>query len=252
MKKTVSFLIIALILCASCITSSAEQSYSWYMKRRGNNTPIFPDHAQEIEQYNAYFVGKSGEKKLYLTFDCGYENGNVERILDVLKEKDVPAAFFILDNIILKNTDLVRRMSEDGHIVCNHTKNHKDLSFATDKEVEKNLKALEMIYEEKCGNEIAKYFRFPEGKYSISALKAVQKMGYKTIFWSFAYDDWDNARQPNAERSIKKIMDNTHDGAIFLFHPTSSTNAEILPTLIDSWRQMGYDFGTLDELTSIN
>ena len=114
-------LIIALILCASCITSSAEQSYSWYIKRRGNNTPVFPDHAQEIEQYNAYFVGKSGEKKLYLTFDCGYENGNVERILDVLKEKDVPAAFFILDNIILKNEDLVTEF--EGNCLFHEGKN---------------------------------------------------------------------------------------------------------------------------------
>ena len=133
--------------------------------------------------------------------------------------------------------------------MCNHTKNHKNLSFASEEEIARNLKALEMIYEERCGRKMSKYFRFPEGRYTLQALKTVQSLGYKTIFWSFAYDDWDNGRQPDCDKAIKKVLDNTHDGAVMLFHPTSSTNAEIFPILIDSWRDMGYTFGTLDELT---
>lgn len=255
MKKVLSaILIMILVLINVGISVHAEQSLHWYIKKRGTQCPIFPVEANEIDEYDAYYIDKtlcedSTVKRLYLTFDAGYENGNVARILDVLKENDVPAAFFLLDNIILKNTDLVLRMSDEGHLVCNHTKNHKDLSFAREETIVRDLRALEMIYEEKCGREMAKYFRFPEGKYSIQALKIIQKFGYKTIFWSFAYDDWDNSRQQNASQAIKKILDNTHNGAVILLHPTSATNAEILSTLIDEWRTMGYTFGTLDQLT---
>jgi peptidoglycan-N-acetylmuramic acid deacetylase len=161
----------------------------------------------------------------------------------------VPAAFFVLDNLILKNADLVKRMTAEGHHVCNHTKNHKDLSEASFDQISNDLTDLEKLYEEKTGKELSKYFRFPEGKYSESALKCVAKLGYKTVFWSFAYDDWDNVRQPAPDKAIKKILENTHDGAVILLHPTSSTNAAILPVLIDQWRAMGYRFGTLDDLT---
>lgn len=237
-------------LNASALDKGERQ---WYLKRRGGSNISFPQEAEKFKDYNAYYLDKDafdgGKKVLYLTFDAGYENGNVEKILDTLRDKDVPAAFFILDNIILKNTDLVTRMAKEGHLVCNHTKDHKNLSSATKDEIKRNLCALDMIYKEKTGCEMAKYFRFPEGKYSLSALDTVNKLGYKTVFWSFAYDDWDNNRQPNEKKAIKKVLDNTHDGAVILLHPTSKVNASILPELIDRWREMGYTFGTLDELT---
>ena len=140
-------------------------------------------------------------------------------------------------------------MKNEGHLVCNHTKNHKDLTKCSDEEILKNVTDLEKIYEERTGNTLDKYFRFPEGRYSESAIKAVNDVGYKTIFWSFAYDDWDNMRQPNAKKAYKKILSNTHDGAIILLHPTSDTNVEIFPSLIKEWKCMGYRFGTLEELT---
>lgn len=238
-----------------CLTSYAHQDRcQWYLKKHKGCCPGFPKEALEMPDYNAFYLDTSAsqkrEKILYLTFDAGYDNGNIERILDTLKAESVPAAFFLLDNIILKNTDIVTRMAEEGHLVCNHTKNHKDLSSSSYDEIERNLMALEKIYKEKTGKEMAKYFRFPEGKYSIRALDHINKMGYKTIFWSFAYDDWDNCRQPDRERAIKKILDYTHEGAVILLHPTSKTNADILPTLIREWRSMGYSFGTLDQLTA--
>ena len=251
MKKLICLILLVMCFLGSNLTSYANCSRHWFIKRRGSEDPDFPPEAEEIEQYDAYYLDKSGEKKIYLTFDAGYENGNVERILDILKEKEVPAAFFLLDNIILKNTDLVLRMDDEGHLVCNHTKNHKNLSEASYEEISRNLTALEMIYEEKCGRTMAKYFRFPEGSYSIEAIKNIQKLGYKTIFWSFAYDDWDNNRQPDRDKAIKKILDNTHPGAVMLFHPTSETNASIMADLIDPWREMGYSFGTLDELAKV-
>lgn len=253
LNKLFAFILIINIALGIGNISFAANELHWYLKRSCGTAPGFPKEAQEIEKYDAYYIDKKASNEnpvIYITFDAGYENGNIERILDVLKAENVPAAFFLLDNIILKNTDLVKRMVNEGHTVCNHTKNHKNLSSASEEEIERNLTALEMIYEEKCGREMSKYFRFPEGCYSIEAIKTVQKLGYKTVFWSFAYDDWDNNRQPNRERAIKKILDNTHNGAVMLFHPTSCTNADIFPTLISEWRKMGYSFGTLDELTA--
>ena len=251
LKKLLGIILsLSLLLCTS-VVSHAEDCLHWYLKRSKGGAPTFPLEAEEITEYNALYIDKSADetrKKIYLTFDVGYENGNVEKILDALKEEGVTAAFFLLDNIILKNTDLVIRMADEGHLLCNHTKNHKNLSYASEEEIANNLKALEIICEEKTGREMTKFFRFPEGKYSINSLKCLKKLGYTTVFWSFAYDDWDNCRQPNAEKSIKKILNNTHNGAIMLFHPTSSTNAEIFPTLIKEWKKMGYSFGSLYDL----
>ena len=250
MKKISVFL--SILICLTSIFQilvSANTEYNWYIKKRGSSAPDFPAVAEDCKSYSAYFIGSPAEKRLYLTFDAGYENGNVEKILDVLKVESVPGAFFLLDNIIIKNTELVMRMEDEGHLVCNHTKNHKNLSSASDEAIRRDISSLEEIYREKCGREMAKYFRFPEGKFSLEALKCVSDMGYKTIFWSFAYCDWDNGKQPSCDKAVKNIISNTHPGAVILLHPTSSTNAEILPTLIKMWREMGYSFGTLDELT---
>lgn len=225
---------------------------SWYIKRNGRECPSFPADAAEMSRYNCYYIdekaSKNHEKRIYITFDAGYENGNVERILDVLRDEEVPAAFFVLDNIILKNENLVTRMADEGHLVCNHTKNHKNLSFASKEMIAEDLAALEKIYYEKTGREMSKFFRFPEGKYSIDAIKKVCELGYTTVFWSFGYEDWDNSKQMSPSKAINKIISNTHDGEILLLHPTSATNAEIMRTLILKWREMGYEFGRLDEL----
>ena len=250
-KISISLILFISIILCNTVPSFASAGLHWYLKRVKGNKPTFPCEAEEIKKYGAYYIDENTteeNKKIYITFDAGYENGNIEKILDVLKAEKVPAAFFLLDNIILKNKDLVIRMADEGHLVCNHTKNHKNLSFSSEEEISRNLLSLEKIYEEKTGRKMDKYFRFPEGKYSIEALKCVQNLGYTTVFWSFAYDDWDNCRQPNAKKAIKKVIDNTHNGAIMLFHPTSQTNAEIFSTLIKEWKSMGYSFGSLDEL----
>ena len=255
MKKIIISLIcvILLILGFTVSIAAAESEFSWYIKRNGNSQPQIQDQQKIIYEYDGYFIDKklsddSSEKKIYLTFDLGYSNENVERILETLREENVPAAFFILDNIILKNCDLVTEMINDGHLVCNHTKNHKNLSSASEEEIKSNILGLEDLYLEKIGCPMSKYFRFPEGRYSEHALKCVQSLGYKTVFWSFAYADWDNGAQPNTKSALEKVLKNTHNGGIFLFHPTSKTNAEIFPSLISKWRELGYSFGTLHEL----
>ena len=249
-KRTLIILLSISIFISMPIISLAECK-SWYIKRNGTNPPAPPADIELIKENNGFYLNENlneREKKLYLTFDAGYENGNIERILDVLKAENVPAAFFILDNLIIKNTDLVIRMADEGHLLCNHTKRHKNLSDASEEEIRCDLKALEDIYREYTGREMDKYFRFPEGKYSHHALSCVSKMGYKTVFWSFAYEDWDNNKQPNREYAKNKILSNTHNGAVILLHPTSKTNADLIAELISEWRSMGYEFGTLDEI----
>jgi peptidoglycan-N-acetylmuramic acid deacetylase len=257
MKKTIlkltSLLLVIISLSGFTAAAIGEQGECWFIKRHGNERPDFPSGTESFSDYNAYYIDDSlieGEKRIYLTFDAGYENGNVEKILDAMKAEGVVGAFFLLDNIILKNTDLVKRMAREGHFVCNHTKRHRNLSGASPEEIATDLTSLELLYLDKTGEHMKKYFRFPEGRYSESALKAVSDLGYKTVFWSFAYDDWDNSRQMPKDKAINKILSNTHNGAVMLFHPTSRTNAEIFPTLLREWKRMGYSFGTLDELCS--
>jgi peptidoglycan-N-acetylmuramic acid deacetylase len=249
------FKIISTVICISLLLSTvsyAEESFNWYITKRGNETPSFPKNADEVEKYGGIFIDKTaasgGEKKLYLTFDAGYENGNIEKILDVMKRENVTGAFFLLSNIIAKNPDLIIRMAEEGHLVCNHTTKHKDMTKLSDAELIADLSRLEGQYKEMTGRDMERIFRFPEGRYSISAMKTLCENGYKTVFWSLAYDDWDNSRQMDVELAKQKLLSITHDGAIILLHPTSATNAAILGDMIREWRSLGYTFGSIKDI----
>ena len=192
LKKVIASSILTIFCIVFPLNTYADSGCHWYIKRNGCLRPGFPKEACEVSEHGGYYIDKrysddSSEKRLYLTFDAGYENGNIEKILNVLKNESVPAAFFLLDNIIIKNTDLVIRMADEGHLVCNHTRNHKNLSFATEKEIATNLSSLEKIYSDETGRVMSKYFRFPEGKYSIKAIECVEKLVYKTIFCSLGY-----------------------------------------------------------------
>ncbi len=235
-------------------SSESEETFStvsqnWYFKHTKDGIrPPMPPEASYIDEYNGFFLGPD-EKVIYLTFDAGYENGNIAKILDTLNAEEVPAAFFVLENLVTRETDLVRRMADEGHTVCNHTASHRDMTRCSTKdEFATELSAMEEIYRSTMGEEIAKFYRPPEGKFSEANLAWANELGYTTVFWSFAYADWDNAKQSDPERTVEKILSETHNGEIVLMHPTSSTNAAILPTLIREWKKMGYRFGTLDEL----
>ena len=256
--KVTAITLLAILLCFSCYTVSVfAQSQSWYTKRNKEHKQPTLDVSQEIiEKYGGYYLDKkyaqnSEEKVVYLTFDAGYENGNVEKILDALKEEKVKGAFFILENLIIRNPELVKRMADEGHLVCNHTSKHKDMTKVESiEEFQEELSSLETLYTEKTGNTMAKFYRPPEGKYDEKSLSYANELGYKTVFWSLAYADWDNNDQPSADKAMKILLDNIHNGAIILLHPTSATNAEIMPTLIKALKSEGYRFGTLDELTA--
>ena len=230
----------------------AEHFY-WYVKRNNEHSqPSLDDNLRFIEECGGVYVDKkyaeSEEKVIYLTFDVGYENGNVNKIMDAMKEEGVVGSFFILENVIKREPELILRMTNEGHTVCNHTANHPDLVGKTLEKCESEIKGLENSYRELTGKELSKYFRPPEGSFDEELLKRVQNMGYKTVFWSFAYADWDNNAQMGEEVALKKIVDNLHNGEIMLLHPTSSTNAKIMPRLIKELKAQGYRFATLDEL----
>ena len=212
----------------------------------GNATQEF------LSQYDAYFLGDTDKKVIYLTFDCGYENGYTEQILDALKKHNAPAAFFVVGNMIESAPDIIRRMAAEGHIVGNHTYHHPDMSAISDASAFKEeLDSLSALYEQTVGQPLPMYYRPPQGKYSEENLKQAQALGYKTIFWSLAYVDWYVDDQPTAEAAYAKLLPRIHDGAIVLLHSTSRTNAEILDDLLTKWEEMGYTFASLDELPTI-
>ena len=194
-------------------------------------------------------VSTTTDKVIYLTFDAGYENGNTAPILDALKKHNAPATFFVVGTFVKENPDLVRRMSEEGHIVGNHTYSHPDMSKIADKESFQNeLKQVEDLYEQAVGSPMTHFYRPPQGKYSTSNLAMAKELGYKTFFWSLAYVDWYQDNQPTKEEAFDKLLKRIHPGAIVLLHSTSSTNAQILDELLTKWEELGYEFRALDEL----
>lgn len=212
-------------------------------------SPVGNATVEELAQYNAYYLGDTSQKVIYLTFDCGYENGYTASILDTLKKHNAPAAFFVVGNMIESAPDLIRRMVAEGHIVGNHTYHHPDMSSISEQSAfQKELESLETLFQETTGQTMSKYYRPPQGKYSESNLKMAKEMGYHTFFWSLAYVDWYENKQPTHEEAFKKLLGRIHPGAIVLLHSTSKTNGEILDELLTKWEEMGYRFGSLDEI----
>ena len=230
--------------------SNTLETGSWGLSfRQEGAAPIGNAGADQLKKYDAAYLGDTSEKVIYLTFDAGYENGCTAKILDTLQKHNVKAAFFLVGNYIARNADLVRRMVEEGHTVGNHTMHHPDMSKLKDKEAfAKELQDLEELFLEKTGKPLPKYYRPPQGIYSEENLKLAKDLGYKTVFWSLAYVDWKNDSQPSKEEAFAKLLPRIHPGAVALLHSTSETNAQILDELLTKWEEMGYHFGTLDEL----
>ncbi len=253
-RITVALTVLLLLLSLPMSVLANPQGYSWYCAHAKNH--LRPELAPEFEfikKLDGYYMdGRSDEKVIYLTFDAGYENGNIAKILDVLAEEKTPAAFFILGNLITHDENVVRRMAEEGHTVCNHTYRHKDMSRADETAFLSELRELEQLYESRIGKKLSAYYRPPEGRFSMENLSWAKENGYKTIFWSFAYPDWDNGKQMSVDRARKIILDNVHNGEVMLLHPTSSVNASILKEIITTLKVEGYRFGTLDELVANN
>ncbi|MCM1327439.1 MAG: delta-lactam-biosynthetic de-N-acetylase [Bacteroidales bacterium] len=205
--------------------------------------------SEQLKEYNAYFVGDNSEKVIYLTFDCGYENGNTEAILDALKKHSAPATFFVVGHYLESAPDLVKRMVEEGHTVGNHTYHHPDMSAISDKDAfQKEMTDVSEKFKEVTGQEMAMYYRPPQGKYNTTNLQMAKELGYSTFFWSLAYVDWNVDSQPSHEEAFRKLTTRIHPGAVVLLHNTSKTNGEILDELLTKWEEMGYTFGVLADI----
>lgn len=225
-------------------------SHGWGFKKTKDEEPEIPQKTVDIlRKYNAFYIDEKREKVLYLTFDEGYENGYTGQILDVLKKYDIPAAFFVTGPYLEKEQELVGRMLADGHIVGNHTVHHPNLpKMVSAKAMTAELCSLNEKFASMYGGNM-KYMRPPEGEYSERLLAVADTLGYKTVFWSFAYKDWDPSQQKGAEYAFEQITPYLHSGAILLLHAVSKDNADALKKIIQYAQEQGYRFNKLDELS---
>ncbi|MCL1884032.1 MAG: polysaccharide deacetylase family protein [Defluviitaleaceae bacterium] len=245
-KRSMLFAVLCTLIASSTVFA---ESWGIYFPTDGGR-PEANATAEHLAQFDAFFVGNENEKVLYLTFDAGYENDLTAGILDTLKSHEVPAAFFLVGTYIRDYPELVKRIVEEGHIVANHTMSHPDMSKIADKQVfAKELSDVEALYKDLIGEEIPRFYRPPRGIFNETNLNHAKELGYKTIFWSTAYKDWERDNQPSAEEAFSKLIPRTHPGAIILLHNISKTNADILDELLTRYKDMGYRFETLYHLT---
>lgn len=255
LRRNLPLLIVMGVLTSLVAIAAAKQPQvlpagSWGLSFQTQGQPPVGNTSNDrLKEYGAAYLGDTSQKKIYLTFDSGYENGCTAQILDTLKKHNIHAAFFLVGNYIEKNPELVRRMVDEGHIVGNHTYHHWDMSKISDPaRFRQELVSLEELYRQTTGQEMKKFYRPPQGIYSEENLKMAQELGYHTVFWSLAYVDWLNDKQPTSEQAFSKLIPRIHDGAVVLLHSTSKTNAAILDDLLTRWESMGYTFGTVEEL----
>ena len=242
-------LMLALLLPAVFFSGSVP-TMGWGLSfGTDGQTPSGPVSVEKLSELGAAYCGSGEEMVLYLTFDAGYENGYTAQILDVLRRHEAPAAFFLVGDYLERNADLVRRMAAEGHTVGNHTLTHPDMSTVSDPErFRAELEGVEALYRDITGQALPKFYRPPQGLYSEENLRQARTLGYKTVFWSLAYADWDNANQPDPGKAIDLLCRRVHPGAVVLLHSTSKTNAAILDDLLKRWEEMGYRFAPLEDL----
>ncbi|MCL2739810.1 MAG: polysaccharide deacetylase family protein, partial [Oscillospiraceae bacterium] len=258
MKKLVTiFTIIAVALtCTSFIfdftrANATNSSFrAWGLKRAPEGQiPEVPKNIQdELAQNNAIWIGDVNEKKMYLTFDCGYELGYTPKILDALKTTNTKSIFFVTGHFVDKNPELIKRMNDDGHIIGNHSDKHLVMPKTSEEVMTADLKALESKVKSVLGDDyVMSYLRPPKGEYSVASLKLSQNLGYKTLFWSSAYVDWEDDKKGDLDYSFNSIAKQFHNGSIILLHNTSSNNADVLERAINDALEKGYTFGNCSE-----
>ncbi|WP_368505647.1 delta-lactam-biosynthetic de-N-acetylase [Alkalihalophilus sp. As8PL] len=253
MKKT-AVLLCLFFVCFS-LGSGIEahgydsKTYNWNYKPEKDNKPVTtePHYIQLLEQTGGFFIGDTSKKELYLTFDNGYENGFTEDVLNILKEKNVPAAFFITGHYLETAPELVKRMVNEGHIVGNHSWHHPSLPEVGDGRLMDELTRVKNSFSELTGVEEMHYLRPPRGQFSERSLALSSKLGYTNVFWSMAYKDWEVDKQKGGQYAYDQIMKRIHPGAIMLIHSVSQDNAEALPRVIEDARKQGYTFKSLDD-----
>lgn len=255
MKKFLCFsLILLLVFTSSCAfrqtsgnmpESLSRKKLCWGLKKNPGAAPgINPGEIEILSAYDGIYLGDANTKSLYLTFDEGYENGYTAKILDVLKKHNVPACFFVTGPYLKKETELIYRMAEEGHDVGNHTVTHPSMPTLSEQELEYELIELDRIFYESTGK-CMKFLRPPMGEHSEKSMYLSKKLGYTTVFWSIAYEDWNVDKQPSSEYVFNAVTDNLHNGAVILMHAVSKTNADTLESIILEAKRRGYTFKSL-------
>lgn len=226
----------------------STKKIEWGIKRGENHKQpnLGEENKRIIDKYNGISMGNSEKKYIYLTFDCGYEAGYTEKILEVLKQNDVKATFFITGHYLNSSPELVKQMIDEGHIIGNHTADHICMPESSEEEIKEDVMELHTALYDKFGYEM-KYLRPPKGEYSEKSVAYTNTLGYTTVMWSFAYDDWDENKQGREDYGKQKILDNVHNGEVMLLHSTSKDNSNILDYCIKKIKNMGYEFKSLDE-----
>ena len=226
----------------------SDKKIEWGIKRGDNHEQpeLGAENKRIIDEYEGISMGNSEKPYIYLTFDCGYEAGYTEKILEVLKQNDVKATFFITGHYLNSQSDLVKRMIDEGHIIGNHTADHICMPESANEEIKDDVMELHTALYDKFGYEM-KYIRPPKGEYSERTVEYTNTLGYTTVMWSFAYDDWDENKQGREEYGKSKVLDNVHNGEVMLLHSTSKDNSNILDYCIKEIKNMGYEFKSLDE-----
>lgn len=239
-----------LLLPLHSVFGYSTKEYHWSFKPAKNGQPATtePHFIELLDRYGGFYIGDTTKKELYLTFDNGYENGYTEKVLDVLKEKNVPAAFFVTGHYLKTAPELVKRMVNEGHIVGNHTWSHPNLAQVSEEKLKEELEKVKQTFAEITGNKDMKYLRPPRGIFSEKSLALSEKEGYVNVFWSLAYKDWEIDKQKGADYAYNEIMKRIHPGAVLLLHSVSRDNAEALGRVIDECRKRGYTFKSLDDL----
>ena len=261
-RKLLNLVVILLIIITASIIRATQEKNTqettaetvsnkkigWGIKRNDNHEQ--PDLGKEnrkvLEANNGIAIGNETDKNIYLTFDEGYEAGYTPQLLATLKEYNVKATFFITAHYLNTQPELVKQMIDEGHIVGNHTVNHKSMPSLTEEQIKTEVMDLHKVIYEKFQYEM-KYIRPPMGEFSEKTLIATNSLGYKTVMWSFAYEDWNEDKQPDETQAKQKILDNVHNGEIMLLHGNSKTNTNILGDIIKEIKNMGYEFKSLDE-----
>lgn len=221
---------------------------SWSFRRNTDHLPTTGYQTIDLSIYGSYFIQNTEEKVIYLTFDEGYEKGFTPSILDTLQANGVKATFFITGDYIDKEPELVKRMVEEGHLVGNHTENHPNMATISDETLYNEITILADKFKDLTGREMDPFLRPPGGKYSEKSLYLTRKLGYRTIFWSMAYKDWETDNQPGKQAAYDHVMSNYHNGAIILLHAVSESNTQALDDILKDLIALGYRFGSLYEL----
>jgi peptidoglycan-N-acetylmuramic acid deacetylase len=235
------------------LATLSNKKQAWWLKRMADHEQSQAQEEIDLDSYDAYYVDKANKKNkvIYLTFDCGYENGYTGQILDTLKKHKATAMFFVTQTYIRDNVDLVKRMKKEGHLVGNHTVRHQSMPELSERDIKEELIACADYCKEATGYEMDRFVRPPMGEYSERTLQICKNLGYKTIFWSMAYMDYDVKKQPGAEYVIQHFKQYYHNGAIPLMHNVSSSNAEALDRVLTNLEKEGFFFGNLDNIGKI-